>query len=309
MNKLLNIFLFVMLLPNMAMARWNVDSLYRCLDQAIEQSSDFVEQRKGHIALLVDRMRSCRTLQAKYECCFSLYQEYISFQNDSAVAYLNRCVNIAQQMNDKSKEENARSLLAFQCYMVGNYTESYNILSQMNPDLLEAEGRQNYLWTSLHLYSELARYALVPFWQHHYADKVKEMKKLIAQEFSHEDERYLQMIEMDARNDKKYKKALIINDIRMKNVEQDSHEYAIVAYNRAIIFKLMNEDIAARYFLTKSVLCDVRLAVMDQGPMWELINLLGSESGQFQRSCNYIKFARTLIQQWVVGKLCLCSQR
>lgn len=291
MNRLLNIFLFLMLLPNMAMARWNVDSLYHCLDQAIEQSSDFVEQRKGHITLLVDRMKNCRTLQAKYECCFSLYQEYISFQNDSAVAYLDRCVNMAQQMNDKAKEENARSLLAFQCSMTGDYTEAYNILSQMDSTSLEVEARQNYLWASLHLYNELASCALVPFWQYHYAEKVKEIKKMIAQEFSHEDDRYLQMMEMDARNAKKYGKALMINDIRMKNVETDSHEHAIVAYNRAMIFKLMNKDTAARYFLAKSVLCDVRLAVMNQSPMWELVNLLSNEFGQFQRSCNYIKFA------------------
>ena len=133
--------------------------------------------------------------------------------------------------------------------------------------------------------------AHVPFLQHHYADKAKEIKKLIAQEFSHEDDRYLQMIEVDARNAKDFKKALAINDIRMKNVEADSHEYAIVAYYRAIIFKQMNEDVAARYFLAKSALCDARLAVMDQGSMWELANLLSGEPGQFQRSYNYIRFA------------------
>lgn len=291
MNRLLSILLFLVLLSDMAMARWNVDSLYLCLDQAIEQSPAFVEQHKGYVALLMDRMRNCRTLQAKYECSFSLYQEYVSFQNDSAVAYLNKCVDIAQRLGDKAKEENVKSLLAIQCSMTGDYAESYNILCQMDSASLEAEGRQNYLWASLHLYSELARYAHVPSWRRHYADKVKGIKKMIAQEFSHEDDRYLQMMEVDARDVKDFKKALAINDIRMKNVELDSHEYAIVAYDRASILKLMDDDRAARYFLAKSALCDVRLAVMDQGPIWELVNLLSGERGQFQRTCSYIKFA------------------
>ena len=46
----------------------------------------------------------------------------------------------------------------------------------------------------------------------------------------------------------------------------------------------------AMAWLAKSAICDVRNAVMDQGSLWELANLLAQE-GQLERARVYITFA------------------
>ncbi len=288
--RLLSILLLV-LLPDAMMAKANIDSLYNCLDQAVAHSADFVKQREERIASLVKQQRHCRTLREKYDCSFSLYKEYIPFQNDSAMAYLSRCMTMARQMGDRQKEENAKALLAFQCSTTGDYGESYSILHHVDSTVLDAEGRRNYLWASLHLYKELAYYARVPYLRSHFEERSKNIRALITKEFSHDDDRYLQMTEVDARDAMDFKKALAINDKRMEKVTEGSHEYAIVTFYRAIIYKQKGDADSTRYFLAKSALGDARLAVMDQGSMWELANLLSSEPGQFQRSYTYIRFA------------------
>ena len=107
----------------------------------------------------------------------------------------------------------------------------------------------------------------------------------------HKRRRYLQMMEEDWRSANDLKGALYYSNLRMKQVKPGTHEYAIVAYYRAVICKHLNKDEDAIYYLLASALCDVRTAVMDQGSMWELANLLNQNEKEFDHTYAYIKFA------------------
>jgi type II secretory pathway component PulM len=52
----------------------------------------------------------------------------------------------------------------------------------------------------------------------------------------------------------------------------------------------LGDSVQARYWVTQSALSDVKNAVMDQGAMWELANLLMSD-GDMNRAYRYIHFA------------------
>lgn len=247
-------------------AKYNLDSLYQCLDEAILQSPRYVAVREGRIAKLASQLNACKNDGARYQMSFALFQEYRAYKNDSAVSYLNRCIALAERMGDQAKKGNAISQLAFQCSTIGDYVESYSLLNKIDTTKLDAEGYRNYLWAGQHLYAELTYYSNVPSLKEHYAQKAQVMKKQIARIFSHTDDRYLQMMEEDCRSANDLKGALYYSNLRMKQVKPGTHEYAIVAYYRAVICKYFNKDDAIYYFLT-SALCDVRTAVMDQGSM------------------------------------------
>lgn len=275
----------------LAVKHHNLDSLYVCLDEAVQQSPRYVAEREGRIAKLTQQLRSCRSDEARYKLCFSLFREYSAYKNDSAVNYLNRCISIAQRMGDKAKEGNAKALLAFQSSTTGDYVESYSLLSKMDTTQLDKEGYCNYLWSSQHLYNELAYYSKVPSLKKHYELMLKKVRNLISKNFAPNDDRYLQMQEVEARDAQQYERALALNDRRMNQVKPGSHEYAIVAYYRAVIYKNMGEDEMAMYYFLTTALCDVRTAVMDQGSLWELANLLSLNLQEFSRSYAYMKFA------------------
>jgi hypothetical protein len=80
-----------------------------------------------------------------------------------------------------------------------------------------------------------------------------------------------------------------INDEWMKTVEPGSHPYALVALYRYIEYKLQRDTIQMLYWLTESVLADIRNAAMDQGSMWELANEL-MLSGDVDRASRYISY-------------------
>lgn len=272
-------------------AKPNLDSLYHSLDEAISQSSQYVELHEKRIAKMKSDYKASLGLSAQYRCCFQLYQAYRAFQNDSAIAYLGRCIVLAEEMGDKAKENNAKVLLAFQNSTTGDYVESYDILNKVDTTCMDVEGYHNYLWASEHLYGELSYYCKVPQLKGYYESKAEDFKKRILVSFPHHDDRYLQILETESRLAKKYKQALAYNDQRMALVKKGTHSYAIVAFYRALIYRQMDDRNTAVYYLLLSALYDARLAVMDQGSMWEVANMLNQDSEEFQRSYEYIKFA------------------
>ena len=194
-------------------AKYNLDSLYQCLDEAILQSPRYVAVREGRIAKLTSQLNVCKNDGARYQMSFALFQEYQAYKNDSAVSYLNRCIALAERMGDQAKKGNAISLLAFQSSTIGDYVESYSLLNKIDTTKLDAEGYRNYLWAGQHLYGELAFYSNVPSLKEHYAQKAQVMKKQIARIFSHTDDRYLQMMEEDCRSANDLKGALYYSNL------------------------------------------------------------------------------------------------
>ena len=200
-------------------------------------------------------------------------------------------MELAKKMSDKQKEENAKSLLAFQESTTGNYSESYDLLKSINPSNLDADGKRNYLWACQHLYGEMAYYSNVPSLKKYYTDKRNAYQSAIDSTFSHDDDLYLQMQEVKARDAGNMKEALRLSDKRLAMTKPGTHQYAIVQFYRGLIYNQFGDEENFLRCLLRSTICDVQLAVMDQGSLWELANLLNAKPGEQERSHKYIRFA------------------
>lgn len=268
-----------------------LDALYDSLDNSIAQSAKFVGLRENRIKMFEANLAATRSPAERYTYSYSLYEEYRSYKNDLALRYINQCISLAQQMGDKRKEGNAMALLAYQESTTGKYYEAHDVLKAIDEKELDTEGLRNYLWAYLHLYGEMAYYANVDFQKKYYQAKVAEYRQKVEAALDHQDDRYLQLQEVKLRDAGKTKEALRINDIRLHKSTPGTHQYAIATFYRAMIFKHSNHLEEYRRFLLLSAISDVRLAVMDQGSLWELANETMADSKQLARSYDYIKFA------------------
>ena len=208
-----------------------------------------------------------------------------------ALKYINQCMELAFRMGDKKKVENAKALLAFQESTTGDYAESYDLLKSVNIADLDAEGKRNYLWACQHLYGEMAYYSNVPSLKKYYAGKHNAYQAAIDSTFSHDDDLYLQMQEVRARDAGNMKEALRLSDKRLAMTKPGTHQYAIVQFYRGLTYNQFGDKEQYLSCLLRSAICDVQLAVMDQGSLWEVANLLNAELGEQKRSHEYIKFA------------------
>ena len=208
-----------------------------------------------------------------------------------ALKYINQCMELAIRMGDKKKEENAKALLAFQESTTGDYAESYDLLKSVNIADLDAEGKRNYLWACQHLYGEMAYYSNVPSLKKYYTGKLNAYQAAIDSTFSHDDDLYLQMQEVRARDAGNMKEALRLSDKRLAMTKPGTHQYAIVQFYRGMTYNQFGDEEQFLRCLLRSTICDVQLAVMDQGSLWEVANLLNADPDQQKRSHEYIKFA------------------
>lgn len=283
--------LLILFLPVASVAQKNIDALCDSLDVAIEKSAQYVKLRESKIKILQGNLAEAQSTSDKYMFSFSLFEEYRSYKNDLAMKYINLCIDLARQMGDKHRESNAMALLAFQESTTGDYCESYDILRLIHEDDLDTEGYRNYLQAYTHLYGELAFYANSPFLRNEYRAKAALYGDKFEKALDHEDDRYLQLLEVRLRYAGKMKEALQINDKRLAKAKPGSHQYAIATYYRAYIYKGMHQMEQYRYYLLLSSISDVQLAVMDQGSLWELANEMTADESQLGRAYEYIKFA------------------
>ena len=271
------------------------EALYDSLDNAIAQTAQYVKQREVRIAQLEGKLKKVRSPKVQYDLAYALFVEYRSYKNDLAMKYINRCIDIAHKSGNPQQEGNAKALLAFQESTTGDYAESYNVLKTIDPQQLDSAGLRNYYWAYQHLYGEMTYYANVDFLRKYYREKYEGYIQMAESLLQPTDDRYLQLQETRLRDSGNMKEALKINDKRLALAVPGSHEYAIVTFYRAIIYKVYNRTEDACHYLLLSAINDVKLAVMDQGSLWELANLLGvaakANEQQLARSYDYIKFA------------------
>ena len=265
----------------------DLDSLYRCLDKAIVASPRYVEQREHRIDSLRRELAKARDRSERYERTFAHYREYKSYMNDSAVAFLKRCISLT---DDRTETAVCRSLLAFQCSTTGMYAESLEILGQTDTAGVGREALGEYYLAYGHVYGELAYYGSIPEMCRSYTSRQAEYMRLALEILDPDDDRSMQLREMQCYARQKYDEALRVNDRRMERVGRGSHGYAIVAFYRYMDYKQMGRMDEAKFWLAEAAISDVRNAVMDQAALWELANLLNQE-GQLDRSYDYIGFA------------------
>lgn len=267
----------------------SIDSILHCIDEAISASNQYVQKKKERIAYLKSRADQAETLSAKYELTYQLYAEYLPFVNDSAIYYLERCSDIALQMGDDSKAGGCLSLTALCCSNAGMYVESEAILKTINPEKLHGIDLGLYYYASGHISSELAYYGKFENMRRQYAETSTNYF-LLAQNYLPAGHKYHnQCREMLAQGRKDFRQALAISNEWLHNVKPGSAEYALISYYRYFDYKALGDSIQMMYSLGESVLADIRNAVMDQGSMWEMANLLMA-NGDVDRSYRYICF-------------------
>ena len=266
------------------------EELYRSLDEAIVQAPDFVKKREQRIDVIKQRLQKVTDDEERYQLTCNLFNEYMPYKSDSAAKYVYEAILLAEKRGNKSDLCLTRSLLAFLCSSTGQYVESRRILDSTDISGVDREAIGQYYKSLTHVYGEMAYYSNIPKLKNEFFAKQEEYTEKIYEILTPSHDFYLQCKEQGCYKKGDIEGALRYNDKRLENARPDSHEFAIVAFYRSMDLRKAGRTNEALAWLTKSAISDVRNAVMDQGSLWELANLL-SQEGQLDRARVYISFA------------------
>ena len=210
----------------------NLKEMYAQLDKAISNAPYYKQQKETHINQQKLSLAKVRNNQQRLSCYLQLYEAYKTYQNDSAIAYLQKGIRLTQTTRHYAEGNNLRALLALQYSTSGAFTEALDILKSISSRNFDENGKKNYYLACFHVYGELGfnNMHIDTDLSRSYFHKQDNYRDTLLAIFPPHSEEYLKRKEMMLSNAAKYKEALNINDERLAKCKDNTHEYGIVAY-------------------------------------------------------------------------------
>lgn len=270
----------------------NIKDLYEQLDQAIEQSQYYINQKESRITKIKKQSRQGHTPHQLLTAYYKLYEEYKAYQSDSSIYYIHQAIDLAKRNNMKSEITKLRSLLALQYSTSGVFTEALHVLQSIDKKTLNNSNKKDYYIAFYHVYGELGftNINIDTELSQEFYSKQNCYRDTLFSILSPNSEDYLMRKEVLLTSQNKLKEALKINDIRLSKCKKGSHEYGIVAYYRYLIYRSLKDEDMVKYWLLQSAICDVKCAINDQASLWILAEILSKEK-DVERSYKYINFS------------------
>ena len=277
--------------------RINLDSLYDCLDNEITKSEKYINQRDQRINNIKAKFAKTSAILERHRLSWNLFKEYQAYMNDSAIHYLNYCIDIASKINQSKLLVNDYIALIHQYAATGFYNEALEYLKYINGNKLSGQQLIDYYACCNHLYGEMGCYSKDPKLKDRCFKLSGIFRDSLYKKASPNSNIYLWRKVSELTTDNKYREAMKECDKWMRQVKPNTHDYANMAFFRSEIYKGMHNIELCKYWLAVSAICDIRNAVMDQASLWSLANMLSRE-GNLERSNRYVEYSWNCTQRY-----------
>lgn len=290
MNKSLISIVFIMTF-NVLNGMNSLDSLLIEIDNSILNNEVYTQKKENRIEEIKEQLERVSPYSIdEYNINTTLYKEYKPYVCDSAIHYLNKNIEIANQLNDSYRINESTLQLSYLMGSSGMYKEAVDILSKVDRNRITPEQLRSYYMTYDHVYGELAFYTQ----DNKSADDYRRISTLYKDSLflilPEQDDLRLSMQETAFRDAGQFKEAKKINDIRLSKVKFGTPEYAVVAFYRSLSYREEKDIQQEKYYLALSALSDIQSAIKDHASLWILARLL-YEDGDIERAYDYMRFS------------------
>lgn len=170
MKLLLRVLLVLLLISPVAAFSKQTDSLLTALKTALSKKDVYDGAKQSRIQKLRQQYQNTppgdHTRQ--YELCLELYEEYKSYQYDSAYVYVNKLKDISTAINDMSRAYYSQIKLGFILLSSGMFKETFDVMRVINPRVLNDSMRKEYYFIMYRCNSDLAKYNSDKYFTPHY---------------------------------------------------------------------------------------------------------------------------------------------
>ena len=130
------------------------------LDDAIRQKEEYRARKEARIHALKQRLAHAAKKPERYECCKSLFEEYLHYQADSAIYYLNLRATLLPLEGHEDLEEEVAIDRAAVMGVMGMYADALHLLEKVNPNSIGTETLREYYRACRSCYGWLTDYTL-----------------------------------------------------------------------------------------------------------------------------------------------------
>lgn len=266
-------------------------ALTSSLDEAIEAHRHYVAVREGRIARLKRQVLDTDTANISFfRWNGEIYKEYKTYICDSAIHYLRVNLDWAERYGRQDAVLETRLELAHLMASAGMYEEAAELLRQTDKASLPSHLLPDYYNACHKLYTELSFYTLDDSFKKHYQALATHYDDSLMQVLLPSSPLYLERRETREAAAGHPDEALSINDTRLAHAKPNTPEYALVTYQRSLLYRRLGNREEEKRYLALSALTDIRLSITDHASLWNLAELL-YEEGDMEHAYRYIRFS------------------
>lgn len=264
--------------------------LLHSLDSLLEQQDLFVRVKEERIKQLKMQYSRVKDVKELYAMNRMVYLEYRVYDADSALHYINKNIQLAQQTNNRTWEVVSLLEQSFVLTSSGLLTEALKAVSDIQPEELPQNLRSEYFGRLCTLYSRLRDYSSENSQlSEHYNNLQKAFRDSVYLTATPDELRYWNCrawLYLGTPKIEPVKQAFEENKQTLSN---DSRKYSIATYNLSAIYRSENNDSKYLENLILSAMADIRSVNGDIGSLQEIAEYL-FKHGEIDRAYNYILY-------------------
>lgn len=264
--------------------------LLHSLDSLLEQQDLFVRVKEERIKQLKMQYSRVKDVKELYAMNRMVYLEYRVYDADSALHYINKNIQLAQQTNNRTWEVVSLLEQSFVLTSSGLLTEALKAVSDIQPEELPKNLRSEYFGRLCTLYSRLRDYSSENSQlSEHYNNLQKAFRDSVYLTATPDELRYWNCrawLYLGTPEIEPVKQAFEENKQTLSN---DSRKYSIATYNLSAIYRSENNESKYLENLILSAMADIRSVNGDIGSLQEIAEYL-FKHGEIDRAYNYILY-------------------
>lgn len=266
------------------------DSLLNQLDEAISVREEYTARKEARIKELHDNMQTAADYREEFGILGQLFNEYLSYNADSAYAVAQRQLALARQTVDRNLIMNAMLNEANILSAVGMYPETMAIIDSIPYDALPDYLRAYYFHTKRTLYGDLANFAAFEPERKHYKRLTDEYRDSLLNANDPSSVFYA-IIKADRLNvHGKPREAIDLLEGFMRRNDLPEHDLAICAFTLSDSYRIVGDTQNQKIQLLIAAISDMKTAVREYIALRQLALLLYKE-GDLERAYEFLSIA------------------
>lgn len=267
-----------------------IDSILQVLHREVDKRETYYLEREKKIESFKSQLRKVESDNEKFNLCNYIFEEYESFQYDSAYIYAINTCDIADRIQNKELFVKSRRNLLF-CFMSsGLFKEACDIVNSVNTEGISNDLKADFYFQCARLYSNMASYNMTePYRERYYEKKNTYCDSALI---------YLDPKSYQYNNIEAFKSLSLLNNqekIRiykylLNTFDMDKHQKAINYSILGSLYHYIGDNENAIYYIALSAICDTQSAITETTSKTTLAKYF-YENGDLENASRYINIA------------------
>jgi len=259
------------------------------LDGYLSRREEFVRQKETQLATLRNIAFAPGDLRTQADVCLQAAEACFSYRYDSARFYLNRALDLSEELGDRSRYQTALIRLGHLDAKAGHFVEAYSSLfSQVDTSLLDRAQMSEYVYVAYDFCKDLAGND-VALEQLPTPDLLG-FREQIYRLFPEDSEAWRRARLDEYLEESRFGEAENLCMELVSSVSPEDRPYALYAYLMSDISGRQGKESAQFEWLVHSAECDLRNAVKDYASLTVVAQILTGKD--IDRAFRYMRIAQ-----------------